>query len=71
MWDRVKEKTAGGDDVINAIFAEQSVIFGKLPEQLKWGRIEIGFNPGLVLIKGLDFDGMRLTANTKIKILNY
>jgi len=70
-WDRVKEKTAGGDDVINAIFAEQSVILDKLPEQLKWGRIETGFNPGLVLIKGLDLDGMRLTANTKIKILNY
>ena len=70
-WDRVKEKAAGGDDVINAVFSEQSVILDKLPEGLKWGRIETGFNPGLVLIKGLDLDGMRLTANTKIKILNY
>jgi hypothetical protein len=40
-----------------------------IPDELRWGAIEQGANPGILLIKGLDYDGMKARENTTIKIL--
>ena len=45
-------------------------IIHSLPEELKWGRIEEGYSPGLLLTKGLNLDDMSVTPKSRIKILH-
>ena len=71
FWERAKSeaKSKCGGDILKAIYSIQENIVGSLPDELRWGRIEEGSSPGILLIKGLNLTDMSLTEKSSIKIL--
>ena len=71
FWERVREGVSDTENVLQRIHFLQKEIIKSLPDEVKWGRIEEGCSPGLILIKGLDYERMSLTERTTVKILDY
>ncbi len=67
FWEKVKEENGG--NIIDTIYSLQKKLTDDLPESVNWGRMEVGSEPGILLVKGLDYEGMKLTTKTSIKIL--
>ena len=69
-WEKIKIQSVQTNisilDLIHNYFSDMRNI---IPNKLMWGMIEQGANPGLLLIKGLDYKGMKTGKNTTIKIL--
>ncbi|NPA35708.1 MAG: hypothetical protein GXO47_02555 [Chlorobi bacterium] len=70
VWENI---IAGMDEpefsFLEAIGSYLDVMGKILPENARWGKIEEGTAPGLILVKGLDLSGMKLKNNTSLKIL--
>ncbi len=69
-WEKVKIKSVQSEiSILDSIHDYFMSIKGVMPDDLKWGSLEVGANPGLLLVKGVDYKGMRLKENTTIKII--
>ncbi len=69
-WELIKEQCLNSNvSVPELIHDYNSKAIKSIPEEVKWGRFEEGVNPGILLIRGLDYKGMKMRENTTIKIL--
>ncbi len=73
FWERVKIEANSKYDgnILKAIHSIQENTVGSLPEELRWGRIEEGNSPGILLVKGLNLADMSITEKSSIKILQH
>jgi hypothetical protein len=70
-WERAAEEALKSrGDFLEILYLLQKQVSGLMPEALKWGRLEPGYDPGILLVKGLEFPAMRFTEKTKLRILN-
>ncbi len=69
-WERIKRHSSQTNtNILELIHNYFSNMKSVIPGELKWGVIEQGANPGLLLIKGLNYKEMKIRENTTIKIL--
>jgi hypothetical protein len=68
-WDKVTADLPDNGNVAEALSIYLKKIVEELPPDVKWGTLEKGADPGLILIKGIDYNGMKLKQNTTLKIL--
>ncbi len=70
VWEKVKRNSVQTEiSILDSIHDYFKSIKGVMPDDLKWGSLEVGANPGLLLVKGVDYKGMSLKENTTIKII--
>jgi len=70
VWENIKKKSVvGNENVFELIYNYFKSIRAVVPEVLGWGAIETGAKPGILLVKGLDYNGMKVKENTSIKII--
>ncbi len=67
FWEKAVNENDG--DIISVLYSLQNGLTERLPVDVRWGRMEPGADPGIILVKGLDYNGMKLTNKTSIKIL--
>ncbi len=68
VWEIIQRRSSEeGESVFGLIHNYFSNIKSLLPQKLKWGAIEPGANPGLIVIKGLDYSKMHTQEKTTIK----
>ncbi len=69
-WEEIKrsnvEEGRGLFELIHSYFKNMR---SAMPGELKWGVIEQGANPGLVLLKGLDYNNMQIRETSTVKII--
>jgi len=69
-WDEIQRwNPEGNKNIIQLIHNYSIGMRDAIPEELKWGSLEVGANPGILLVKGLDYNGMKLQENTTIKVI--
>ncbi len=69
-WEKIKIQSIQMNiSILDSIHNYFSNVRNTIPDKLMWGAIEQGFNPGLILIKGLDYKEMKIGEKTTIKIL--
>jgi hypothetical protein len=70
VWEGIKKRSVeGGVNIFESTHHYFSDMRNLIPDELRWGAIEQGANPGILLIKGLDYERMQLRENATIKIL--
>ena len=69
-WENIKEQCLQNNTgIVQPVHEYFTSIKQHLPEKLKWGALEVGANPGLILIKGLDFKDLKIKEKITLKIL--
>ena len=70
VWEKIKKNSIiSNEDIFKLINRHFKSIRAVVPEGLGWGVLQAGARPGVLLVKGLDNDGMKARENTTIKIL--
>lgn len=69
-WEGIKEQCLQNNTgIVQPLYEYFFSVKQSLPEKLKWGVLEAGANPGIILIKGLNFKDMKIKEKITLKIL--
>ncbi len=68
-WDQIKLDCAHGVELSEAILRQTKYASQSLGVSNRWGELEVGRNPGLLLLQGVDIISFKLSDKVTLKVI--